>query len=68
LNQGIAYIDYKKTNNLRKFINRQGRINLRKHTQLTVKNQHRAARAIKTAQEMGLLSRTIVEQTEEPQK
>lgn len=68
LSQGIAYIDYKEVATLRKFINRQGRINHHQHTQLVAKTQRRLTKAIKRARQMALLPYTIVEQSEEIQK
>jgi small subunit ribosomal protein S18 len=68
LSQGIDYVDYKDVATLRKFINRQGRINHRKTSRLTAKTQRQVARAIKRARQMVLLPYTIVEQDEEVQK
>jgi len=68
LSQGITYIDYKDTATLRKFINRQGRINHHKYTQLVAKTQRQVTRAIKRARQMALLPYIIVEQNEEPPK
>jgi small subunit ribosomal protein S18 len=68
LSQGISYIDYKDVLTLRKFINRQGRINHHQHTQLVAKTQRQVTRAIKRARQMALLPYTIVEQNEEIQK
>jgi small subunit ribosomal protein S18 len=65
LNQGINYIDYKDTTNLRKFINRQGRINARKQNKLVSKSQRQLSVAIKRSRQMGLLPHIIVEQNEE---
>jgi len=68
LSEGIEYVDYKDTNNLRKFINRQGRIVNRTYTQLTAKTQRQLAQAIKRARQMALLPYTISEQNEEKPK
>lgn len=68
LSQGIAYVDYKNVITLRKFINRQGRINHHQHTQLVAKTQRQITRAIKRARQMALLPYVIVEQSEEPPK
>jgi len=68
LSQGIAYIDYKDVSTLRKFINRQGRINHHQNTQLVAKTQRRLTKAIKRARQMALLPYTIVDQTEEIKK
>jgi len=64
LSEGIEYIDYKDVANLRKFINRQGRIVNHSYTQLTSKTQRRVAKAIKRARQMALLPYMIVEQSE----
>jgi small subunit ribosomal protein S18 len=60
----IEYIDYKDTNTLRKFLNRQGRIVHHNRTQLTAKSQRRVSQAIKRARQMALLPYKIVEQNE----
>jgi small subunit ribosomal protein S18 len=64
LNQGINYIDYKDINNLKKFINCQGRINARKQNKLVSKSQRQLSVAIKRSRQMGLLPHIIVEQKE----
>lgn len=51
----IRYIDYKDTDNLKRFLNPNGRILARKRTGLTAKNQRSLAEAIKRARFMGLL-------------
>lgn len=51
----IVFIDYKDIDNLRKFINPNGRILPRKRTGLTAKNQRALAESIKRARFMGLL-------------
>lgn len=51
----IPFIDYKDIDNLRKFINPNGRILPRKRTGLTAKNQRALAESIKRARFMGLL-------------
>ncbi|CAI2161869.1 5534_t:CDS:2 [Funneliformis geosporum] len=58
------YIDYKDTDTLRKFINRQGRIVRRTYTQLTTKTQRQVTKSIKRARQMALLPYSIVEQSE----
>jgi len=68
LSQGISYIDYKDIAALRKFINRQGRINHHENTQLVAKTQRQVTTAIKRARQMALLPYTIVEQSAETQK
>ena len=65
LSQGIEYVDYKDTIILRRFINRQGRINHHQYTQLVAKTQRRVTNAIKRARQMALLPYTIIEQNEE---
>ena len=52
---GIAYIDYKDTALLRKFISDRGKIRSRRVTRLTPRQQRDMARAIKNAREMALL-------------
>jgi small subunit ribosomal protein S18 len=51
----IAFIDYKDIDNLRKFINPNGRILPRKRTGLTAKNQRALAESIKRSRFIGLL-------------
>ena len=68
LSKGIAYIDYKDVPTLRRFINRQGRINHHQNTQLVAKTQRQLTKAIKRARQMALLPYTIVDQTEEIKK
>lgn len=51
----IKYIDYKDTETLKRFINPHGRIQSRKRTGLTAKNQRRVAEAIKRARFMALM-------------
>jgi small subunit ribosomal protein S18 len=68
LYQGIEYVDYKDIVTLRKFINRQGRINHHQYTQLVAKTQRQVTRTIKRARQMALLPYTIVDQNEETQK
>ncbi|MFG3442730.1 30S ribosomal protein S18 [Nonomuraea sp. NPDC047897] len=48
-------IDYKDTALLRKFVSDRGKIRSRRVTGVTVQQQRRIARAIKTAREMALL-------------
>jgi small subunit ribosomal protein S18 len=67
LTQGIEYIDYKDFATLRKFINRQGRINHHQYTQLITKTQRQLTKAIKRARQIALLPYLIVEQKEEKQ-
>ena len=52
---GIAYIDYKDTALLRKFISDRGKIRSRRVTRLRPQQQRDMARAIKNAREMALL-------------
>lgn len=51
----IRFVDYKDIENLRRFLNPNGRILPRKRTGLTTKNQRQLAEAIKRARFMGLL-------------
>ena len=53
--EGIAYIDYKDTALLRKFISERGKIRARRITGVSVQEQRLIARAIKNAREMALL-------------
>ena len=52
---GVAYIDYKDTALLRKFISDRGKIRARRVTGVTVQQQRQLAAAIKNAREMALL-------------
>ncbi len=51
----VAYIDYKDTALLRKFISDRGKIRARRVTGVTVQQQRQLASAIKNAREMALL-------------
>ena len=51
----IAYVDYKDTTMLRKFISDRGKIRSRRVTRVTAQQQRQLARAIKNAREMALL-------------
>ena len=51
----IKFIDYKDIENLKRFINPNGRIQARKRTGLSAKNQRGVAEAIKRARFMGLM-------------
>ena len=53
-----AYIDYKDTGLLRKFISDRGKIRARRVTGVTVQEQRQIAAAIKNAREMALLPYT----------
>ena len=53
--KGIDHVDYKNVEILKKFINPHARINNRRRTGLTAKNQRRVAEAIKRARYMALL-------------
>lgn len=55
---GIAYIDYKDTELLRKFISDRGKIRSRRVTRVTAQQQRQLARAVKNAREMALLPYT----------
>ncbi len=52
---GIAYIDYKDTDLLRKFISDRGKIRSRRVTRVSAQQQRQLARAVKNAREMALL-------------
>ncbi|GGW61516.1 30S ribosomal protein S18 [Streptomyces xantholiticus] len=52
---GIAHIDYKDTDLLRKFVSDRGKIRSRRVTNVTAQQQRQLARAIKNAREMALL-------------
>ncbi len=51
----IRFVDYKDVENLKRFLNPNGRILSRKRTGLAAKNQRALAEAIKRARFMGLL-------------
>ena len=51
----IAYIDYKDTELLRKFISDRGKIRSRRVTRVSAQQQRLIARAIKNAREIALL-------------
>ncbi len=51
----INFIDYKDVENLKRFLNPNGRILSRKRTGLAAKNQRAFAEAVKRARFMGLL-------------
>lgn len=51
----IHFIDYKDVENLKRFLNPNGRILGRKRTGLAAKNQRMLAEAVKRARFMGLL-------------
>jgi small subunit ribosomal protein S18 len=51
----IKFIDYKDVENLKRFLNPNGRILGRKRTGLTAKNQRMLAEAVKRARFIGLL-------------
>ena len=51
----IAYVDYKDTALLRKFISDRGKIRARRVTGVSVQEQRAIARAVKNAREMALL-------------
>ena len=53
--EGIAYIDYKDTALLRKFISDRGKIRARRVTGVSVQEQRLIATAVKNAREMALL-------------
>ena len=51
----IAYIDYKDTALLRKFVSDRGKIRARRVTGVSVQQQRQLATAVKNAREMALL-------------
>lgn len=51
----IAYIDYKDTDLLRRFISDRGKIRSRRVTRVSAQQQRQMAAAIKNAREMALL-------------
>ena len=51
----IKYVDYKDVTILKQFVDPSGRIQSKKRTKLTAKNQRKLALAIKRARIMGLL-------------
>jgi len=55
-------IDYKDSNSLSKFLNKQGRIMSRIYTKLSSYNQRKISIAIKTARQMAILPYNIIEQ------
>lgn len=52
---GVAHVDYKDTDLLRKFLSDRGRIRSRRVTGVSAQQQRRLARAVKNAREMALL-------------
>jgi small subunit ribosomal protein S18 len=56
--EGVAYVDYKDTALLRKFISDRGKIRARRVTGVSAQQQRQIARAIKNAREMALLPYT----------
>ena len=55
-------MDYRDIEVLKKFVNKQGRINHRNYTKLTAKNQRLVSKAIKTARQMALMEYIISQQ------
>lgn len=55
-------VDYRDIEVLKKFVNKQGRINHRNYTKLTAKNQRLVSKAIKTARQMALMEYIISQQ------
>jgi len=51
----VRYFDYKDVETLKRFLNPHGRIQSRKHTRLTAKQQRELAKAVKNARFMGFL-------------
>jgi small subunit ribosomal protein S18 len=56
--EGVAYVDYKDTALLRKFISDRGKIRARRVTGVSAQQQRQIARAVKNAREMALLPYT----------
>jgi len=52
---GVAKVDYKDVNVLRKFISDRGKIRARRVTGVSVQQQREIAKAVKNAREMALL-------------
>ncbi|WP_428389459.1 30S ribosomal protein S18 [Mucisphaera sp.] len=52
---GTTYVDYKRSEDLRRFLTPNGKIQSRKKTGLTAREQRLLAQAIKRARFMGLL-------------
>ena len=55
---GVLYIDYKRADDLRRFLTPNGKIQGRKKTGLSAREQRLAAAAIRRARYMGLLPYT----------
>jgi len=55
---GTVYVDYRDTDTLRRFMTPNGKIQSRKKTQLSSREQRMASQAIKRARYMGLLPYT----------
>ena len=55
---GVMYVDYKKADDLRRFLTPNGKIQSRKRTGLTAREQRMVAQAIKRARYMGLMPYT----------
>ncbi len=51
----VEYIDYKDTQNLRRYVTDRGKIKSRRVTGVCTQHQHRLAVAIKRAREMALM-------------
>lgn len=51
----IAYVDFKDTGLMRKFVSDRGKIRARRTTGTCVRHQHEVAVAVKNAREMALL-------------
>ncbi|MER6786299.1 30S ribosomal protein S18 [Streptomyces sp. NPDC000658] len=52
---GLASVDYKDTDLLRKFLSDRGKIRSRRVTRVTARQQRQLSRAVKNAREMALL-------------
>lgn len=64
LRNNIEYIDYKDTDTLNHFVNKQGQIVSGVFNKLTLKYQRRVAKAIKRARQMALMPYSVVDQNE----
>ena len=55
---GVIYVDYKRADDLRRFMSPNGKIQGRKKTGLSARDQRMVTQAIKRARYMGLLPHT----------
>lgn len=66
VNNKVEFVDYKDTDFLKKFINRQGEIVQSVFNKITTKYQKKISKAIKIARELALIPYIIKEQKEIP--